>query len=83
MDKQCILCGSRENKVVFREFEDDIVKCEKCGHHFSSYEAKQEYDGYFGESLPEKDVFWWNEAHKNMYDKFLSRYVEGKKRQTS
>ena len=76
--KQCIICGQSDYKTVFKEFEIDILKCKNCGHIFSSYEAVQNYSGYFEKEIEEKDHFWWNEAHKRMYDDFCEKFITGK-----
>lgn len=79
MEKKCIICGSSENKVVFREFEVDILKCKNCGHVYSSYGANENYDGYFGhEEITGDDQYWWDEAHREMYDDFCKKFIEGK-----
>lgn len=80
MNKSCIVCGSFENKVVFREFDIDILQCTKCSHVFSSYDFQQNYDGYFGyEKLESEDhQFYWDEAHKKTYDGFCQRLIVGK-----
>ena len=79
MGKNCIVCESLKNKVVFQEFGIDIMRCTACGHVFSSYDANRDYDGYFGvERLNPQSHFWWNEAHKQMYEDFCHRFVTGK-----
>jgi len=79
MDSTCTICGSTENKTVFEELGIDSVKCANCGHVFSSYRGDQYYDGYFGyETLQSEDHYWWNEAHRRMYDDFCRRYIAGK-----
>jgi 2-polyprenyl-3-methyl-5-hydroxy-6-metoxy-1,4-benzoquinol methylase len=76
--KQCIICGQSDYKIVFNEFGVDILKCKNCGHIFSSYEQEQNYSGYFEREIEEKDHFWWDEAHKKMYDDFCRMFIEGK-----
>ena len=76
--KQCIICGQSDYKTVFKEFEIDILKCRNCGHIFSSYEADQNYSGYFEKEIEENDHFWWNEAHNRMYDDFCDKFIIGK-----
>ena len=79
MNKSCIVCEGSENKVVFQEFGIDILKCTTCGHVFSSYDASQNYDGYFGaERVDSENQFWFNEAHERMYEDFCHRFVGGK-----
>lgn len=76
--KKCIICGQSDYKTVFKEFEIDILKCLNCGHIFSSYEADQNYSGYFEKEIEEKDHFWWDEAHKRMYGDFCEKFITGK-----
>jgi SAM-dependent methyltransferase len=80
MTKECIVCDSSENKVVFQEFGIDILRCINCGHVFSSYDAIQDYDGFFGsQPVQSGNQFWWDEAHEQMYDDFCKRFVAGKR----
>ncbi len=77
--KECIVCGSAESTVVFRELNIDILRCSRCGHVFSSYEVEQAYDGYFGyESVAGDDPFWWNQAHEKMCGDFMRRFIAGR-----
>ena len=79
MKNICVVCNGSENKVVFQEFGIDILCCTNCGHVFSSYNASQDYDGYFGtDHVESEDQFWWSEAHKEMYDDFCQRFIAGK-----
>ncbi|MFQ5965420.1 MAG: methyltransferase domain-containing protein [Candidatus Scalinduaceae bacterium] len=78
MNSKCVICGSPDKKVVFKEFEVDILKCINCGHVFSSYKAEQDYDGFFGQEVESNDHFWWNEAHEKMYADFCNRFIIGK-----
>jgi 2-polyprenyl-3-methyl-5-hydroxy-6-metoxy-1,4-benzoquinol methylase len=79
MNTTCIVCRSRENKAIFREHEVDMLCCSKCGHVFSSWDADQNYEAFWGEgSIESEDQFWWNEAHDGMYSDFCRAFVEGK-----
>lgn len=80
MRTKCLLCGSMENKVIFRELGIDILQCIRCGHIFSSYEIDQNYDGYFGYEKMQvnADTFWADEAHAKMYDDFCRRFIIGR-----
>ncbi len=72
----CIICGGQKSKRVFNEFGVDILKCEGCGHVYSSYQADQHYDGYFDQqALEGQDQFWWDEAHRGMYHDFCRRFI--------
>lgn len=80
MNKTCIVCSSSQNSVIFQEFGIDILRCANCGHVFSSYQAVENYTGYWGPDLAEtQEQFWWDQAHKEMYDDFCRRFIVGKK----
>lgn len=77
--KQCIICGQSYYKTVFKEFDVDVLKCRNCGHIFSSYEQKQNYGEYFEKEIEEKDHFWWDQAHRRMYNDFCGMFIKNKK----
>ncbi|MEI6597225.1 MAG: class I SAM-dependent methyltransferase [bacterium] len=72
----CLACESSKQKVVFVEFGVNIYKCQNCGHMFSSYGADQYYDGYF-KNMAVSNNFWWDEAHKIIYNDFCKKYLVG------
>lgn len=78
MRAKCIICGSLNSKVIFEEFQVDILRCKDCKHVFSSYLADPHYDGYFGEKITSEDQFWWDEAHRKMYEDFCRRFIVGR-----
>lgn len=78
MNKRCTVCGDSNNKVIFEEFDIDILRCQNCEHVFSSYDTDQFYDGYFGDQVGSEEQFWWNEAHEKMYADFCNRFIVGK-----
>ncbi len=79
MQKTCILCRNGKNRIIFREYDIDILKCLNCGHVYSSYDAEQHFDGYFGyDEIDNRDQHWWNEAHEKMYREFCERFLKGK-----
>lgn len=78
MNKRCIICHGQKATSVFKEFDIDILKCQNCGHVFSSYRQDQDYDGYFGEKVEIDDSFWFNKAHEKMYNDFCWRFIIGK-----
>lgn len=79
MKKKCVICAGDKNSVVFEETGVPILKCAGCGHVFSSFDAVNDYDGYFGNRTIEPDEqFWWNDAHDAMYDDFIGKYMAGK-----
>jgi len=75
----CIFCPNSGAKPVFTEFGIPYLKCENCGHLFSSHESVEHYDGYFDEpgNSDEAEAFW-NLAHRKMYRSFALRYMKGK-----
>ena len=76
MSKNCIVCKSSKNKVVFKEFGIDILKCLNCKHVFSSYDISKNNDAYYGaESLKPEEHFWADKAHKKMYNNFYNRFI--------
>jgi len=78
--KTCIVCGHSDRKVVFKEFDIDIVKCTRCGHIYSTHELDQNYDGYWGDAIPEgNESFWFDVAHRDMYDDFCKQFIKGRK----
>lgn len=79
MDKKCIICQKSDTETVFTEFGIKILKCKNCGHVFSSYEAEQDYDGYYGKNVASSEHFWWDEAHEKMYNDFCEKFIIGKK----
>jgi 2-polyprenyl-3-methyl-5-hydroxy-6-metoxy-1,4-benzoquinol methylase len=75
----CIVCRGTAATPVFREFGIDVVRCRTCGHVFSSVTGEQDYDRYFGSTRIEPDrQFWWDEAHRRMYDEFCRRFLAGR-----
>ncbi len=75
---KCIICENSKNKAIFKEFGINILKCKNCGHVFSSYEAEQDYGGYYGEKVKDDDHCWWKEAHGKMYNDFCNRFIKNK-----
>lgn len=75
---KCIICGSLKSKIIFQEFGTDILKCQNCGHIFSSYQSNQNYNNYFGGKVESDNQFWWDESHRKMYNDFCDRFIVGK-----
>ncbi|MCZ6795920.1 MAG: class I SAM-dependent methyltransferase [Planctomycetota bacterium] len=75
----CVVCSASDSRPVFREFGVDVVRCRKCGHVHSTYRTPQDYDGYFGEDVPRDDQFWWDAAHRRMYEAFARRFLRGRR----
>lgn len=74
--KSCILCHSTESKVVFNENGIPIVECSNCGHIYSSYEQEEHYEGYWDGEEQTYDLKWWDDAHRAVYQDFISSYLK-------
>ncbi|MCZ8236985.1 MAG: class I SAM-dependent methyltransferase [Leptospiraceae bacterium] len=81
MTQECILCGCQDSQPVFVENGIAIVKCSYCDHVYSSYQQDEHYEGYWDDPEEEFDLKWWDEAHRDIYDDFISRFIAGKKGQ--
>jgi len=80
MPTSCVICGNTDKRVIFEEFDIDVFACKKCGHVFSSYNIDPNYNDYFNNKLiNSKEQFWWDEAHKAMYNDFCQRFIQNKK----
>jgi 2-polyprenyl-3-methyl-5-hydroxy-6-metoxy-1,4-benzoquinol methylase len=71
----CLICGSPDHEVVFREFGVDVLRCRNCHHIYSSWKSKEHYDGYWGEEILDPGAFYWDEAHGPMYQDFFRLYL--------
>jgi len=81
MAKVCPICKYSINHIVFKEFNIDILRCVRCGHIFSSYDIDQHYDKYFDQTnllCSPGSNWWWNEAHKAIYNDFCHKFIVGK-----
>ena len=74
---QCLVCSSTDSEVAFQEFEIAVLRCRNCRHIYSSFEAQENFEDYFGGEIVD-DGFWWDEAHRRMYDAFGKRFLQGK-----
>lgn len=74
-ERSCLICGGTKHKVVFREFDVDVLGCRGCGHVFSGYDAEVHYDGYWGEEISDPGEFYWDQAHGAMYEAFFRGYA--------
>jgi SAM-dependent methyltransferase len=74
-ERTCLICGGTDHRVVFREFDVDVLGCRACGHVFSGYDAEVHYDGYWGEEISDPGEFYWDQAHGPMYETFFRRYA--------
>lgn len=76
MNNICYLCGSVENKSVFNENGIDIVKCQSCGHVFSTWEQEEHYGGYWDDAEKDYDLDWWDYAHRDIYRDFIQKFIK-------
>jgi 2-polyprenyl-3-methyl-5-hydroxy-6-metoxy-1,4-benzoquinol methylase len=73
--QQCLLCGGLRHRVVFREFDIDILQCLGCRHVFSSFAGDPHYAEFWGgEVANEVDPYWWK-ARDRMYQDFLTKFL--------
>ena len=73
-NKQCYLCHSSQNTVVFIENGIEILKCSNCNHAFSSYLQQEHYDGYWKQE--NFDLSWWDKAHREIYQDFIQKFLK-------
>jgi SAM-dependent methyltransferase len=77
MKTNCTVCKSEQNRPVFNENGIDVLRCRSCGHVFSSFDADQYYDQFWGtSSIENEDQPWWNDAHREMYGGFSKVFLE-------
>ena len=75
----CVVCGQKnKTTTVFREFGINILRCNGCGHIYSSYGASADPAAYFGDDIASRDHFWWREAHERMYAAFGEKFLSGR-----
>jgi 2-polyprenyl-3-methyl-5-hydroxy-6-metoxy-1,4-benzoquinol methylase len=71
----CLMCRSLQHRVVFTESGIDILRCEDCGHVFSSFRADPHYSGYWGADVAPGEHHYWSKARKKMHRDFFQRFV--------
>ncbi len=76
--RQCLLCGSLRHYPVFNESGIDILRCDECGHIFSSFPAHPHYDEFWGDEVPEDEHYYWNRARLKMHQDFFQRFIIGR-----
>lgn len=74
----CLMCGGRQHRSIFNEFGIDILQCRACQHVFSSFQSDPHYDGFWGEGVAERDLWYWQEARSPMYQDFFERFLVGR-----
>lgn len=77
MNTNCYLCLSDKYREVFNENGIPIVRCENCGHTYSTYEQEEHYAGYWDEG-EDFDLDWWDLAHRPIYEQFSSTFIHKK-----
>jgi 2-polyprenyl-3-methyl-5-hydroxy-6-metoxy-1,4-benzoquinol methylase len=75
---RCLLCAGLQHRTVFTEVGIDILRCENCGHIFSSYRGDPHYTEYLGDDVPADEHFYWSKARAKMHHDFFDRFVKGK-----
>lgn len=73
--RPCLLCGGLRHRVVFREFDIDILRCLECRHVFSSFAGDAHYAGFWDDRVTDEvDPYWWK-ARDRMYQDFLTKFL--------
>ncbi len=58
----------------------DVLRCQECGHVCSSQRGDPDYQAYYRDNPTDwEDPFWWDQAHRGMYDDFCARFLEGRR----
>ena len=74
--RPCLLCGGLRHRVVFKEFDVDVLQCLECRHVFSSFTGHPHYAGFWGEEVAnEVDPYWWK-ARDRMYEDFFEKFLK-------
>src|SRR5262245_39255334 len=72
---QCLLCNGVRYRPVFREHGIDILRCDSCGHVFSSFRADPHYTGFWGTEVAPGKHFYWSKARTRTHSAFFRRFV--------
>jgi 2-polyprenyl-3-methyl-5-hydroxy-6-metoxy-1,4-benzoquinol methylase len=75
---RCLMCSSLRHRAVFTEAGIDILRCEDCGHVFSSFRAVPHYTGYWGTEVPAGEHYYWSKARAKMHRDFFRHFVMGR-----
>jgi 2-polyprenyl-3-methyl-5-hydroxy-6-metoxy-1,4-benzoquinol methylase len=75
---QCLMCGGGRHGVVFTELGIDILRCQDCGHVFSSYRADPHYTGFWGSEVAPAEHHYWSKARARMHGDFFKHFIEGR-----
>jgi 2-polyprenyl-3-methyl-5-hydroxy-6-metoxy-1,4-benzoquinol methylase len=75
---QCLLCNGLRHRTILTESGIDVLRCEDCGHVFSSFCGDPHYTEYWGSEVAPGEHFYWSKARARMHRDFFRRFVEGK-----
>ena len=75
---QCLLCGGARHRSVFAELDIDILRCDSCGHVFSSFRGDPHYSGFWGSEVAPGEHLYWSKARARMYRAFFGRFIAGR-----
>jgi len=73
--RQCLICGGLRHRVVFREFDMDVLQCSECHHVFSSSVTDPHYDGFWGAEVADEEHSYWRKARSRMYQEFQTKFL--------
>ena len=74
----CLMCGGVQHRVVFTELDIDILRCNSCGHVFSSFRADPHYSGFWGSEVAPGVHHYWSKARARMHRDFFERFIKGR-----
>jgi 2-polyprenyl-3-methyl-5-hydroxy-6-metoxy-1,4-benzoquinol methylase len=72
------LCGGQQHRPIFTEFGIDILRCQNCGHVFSSSPAEPHYTEFWGTEVPDTEHFYWSKARARMHSDFFKKFLVGR-----
>jgi SAM-dependent methyltransferase len=72
------LCGGQQHRPIFTEFGIDILRCQNCGHVFSSSPAEPHYTEFWGTEVPDAEHFYWSKARARMHSDFFKEFLMGR-----
>jgi SAM-dependent methyltransferase len=75
---RCLMCKGTDHRVVFTEHGIDILRCDSCGHVFSSFRADPHYTGFWGAEVEPGAHHYWSKARARMHRDFFRRFIEGR-----
>jgi SAM-dependent methyltransferase len=76
--QHCLLCNGVRHRPVFTELGIDVLRCEDCGHVFSSFQADAHYDGFWGSEVAPGTHYYWSKARARMHSAFFRRFIAGR-----